>query len=82
MWLQKEVSVQVEKVKTSSALGGRGIKEKWVEKGQKQQNCRFASGVQASVAEVMPLLLISLRGTKGRRIYDTNKGITMNKMSV
>lgn len=34
------------------------------------------------MAEVMPLILISLRSTKGRRIYDTNKEITMNKMSV
>lgn len=34
------------------------------------------------MAEVMPLILISLRSAKGRRIYDTNKEITMNKMSV
>lgn len=34
------------------------------------------------MAEVMPLILISLRNTKGRRIYDTNKEITMNKMSL
>lgn len=34
------------------------------------------------MAEVMPLTLISLRSTNGRRIYDTNKEITMNKTSV
>lgn len=34
------------------------------------------------MAEVMPLILISLRSTKRRRIYDTNKEITVNKMSV
>lgn len=34
------------------------------------------------MVEVMPLILISLRNTKGRRIYDINKEIAMNKISL
>jgi len=34
------------------------------------------------MAEVMPFILISLRSTRRRRIYDTNKEITMNETSV
>lgn len=34
------------------------------------------------MAEVMPLILISLRNTKRKRIYDINKENTINKMSL